>query len=100
MKNFKMPISEVVISASSLVPHDTVQNVALSSATVDKGLKPNGVTIADMRANPDLYSHQDTLDRCAIASKESTKLSSDVKKVVRAIKSAETDRNKSKVKFI
>lgn len=79
-----------------LVPHDPAENLALASATVDKGLQPNGLTIEMMRENPEFYKPADLLDRCAIAAQTSAKLSNDVKKVVNALRSAETDRNKPK----
>lgn len=92
----KRPISEKMCSVSMLVPHDAAENLALASATVDKGLQPNGITIDMMRENPEFYKPADLLDRCAVAAQTSAKLSDDVKKVVRAIKSSETDRNKPK----
>lgn len=49
-----------------------------------------------MRENPEFYKPADLLDRCAIAAQTSAKLSNDVKKVVNALRSAETDRNKPK----
>lgn len=97
--NMKMPISDCMHSLSMLVPHDPAVNDAIASQGVDKGLKPNGLTIDLMRENPEFYANHDTLDRAAIAANESGKVADQVKKVVRSIKSAETDRNKTP-KFI
>lgn len=93
---FKIPIPEVMLSDSMLVPHDSITNNAVAAATTDKGLVPNGITIDAMRENPEFYQQSDDLDRAAIAAKESGKLTSDVKKVVSAFKRAQTDRNKPK----
>lgn len=92
----KCPISEVMLSDSALVPHDPIMNNAVAASTTDKGLVANGLTIDAMRDNPDFYTKSDDLDRAAIAAKESGKLADDVKKVVRAFKSSQTDRNKPK----
>lgn len=92
----KLPIPERLCSTSMLVPHDPATNEALASAKVDRGLKPNGLTIDVMRENQDFYETKDTLDRAGVAAKESGKLAGDVKKVVRAFKAAQTDRNKPK----
>lgn len=92
----KKPISEKLCSDSLFVPHDEPKNDVLSQITPDYGLKPNGLTIDEMRENKDFYDCHDDLDRIAIASQTSAKLSADVKKVVNTIKCARTDRNKPK----
>lgn len=95
----KKPISERMCSDSMFVPHDEPKSDVLSQITPDYGLKPNGLTIDEMRDNIEFYSCHDDLDRPAIASQVSQKLADDVKKVVRAIESTKTDRNKSKTLF-
>lgn len=68
----KFPTAETNTAPSAVVPRDEVANEAINSVPKDYGLKPNGLTIEDMRANLSLFdSHLTDLDRAAIAVRES-----------------------------
>lgn len=72
-------------SPSAVVPLTESANLAIQSATPDYGLKPNGVTIEDMRENAEFYKPMDDIDRVSVAQTESKKLAKDVRSAVRSL---------------
>lgn len=90
---FKFPVAEYNPLSSALVPHDPAENLALQGVTPDYGLKPNGVTIEDMRNYPELYSHTDDLDRAALAAQSSMNLSKDVRAIADKLQKLTNSKN-------
>lgn len=89
-----MPIAEFMCSESMLVTHTPAQNAALDSMVRDYGLKPNNLTIEEMRENIDFYRPMDDLDRPSVAVKMSASLKDDLTKAVNTLRSVTSDRNK------
>lgn len=74
---------------SAIVLHDPViEQSNLQNTTVDLGLKPNGLTIANMRDMGSLSSPIDDLDKIAIARKESTELGKSIVEISKKANSA------------
>lgn len=86
---FKFPQSEIVIGENMFVPHDPDTNVALANEPIDKGLRPNGMTLDDMQANALFNRAGDTLDKAAIAAKDSSELSKTTKETIQKLKELE-----------
>lgn len=60
---------------SQMVQHDTVvENANMRNSEVDYGLKPNGITIDDLRTMGKLGEAHDPLDKVGIARHESQQL--------------------------
>ena len=89
----KYPQSESNCGDSMFVTHPPTENVALNAQPVDLGLKPNGLTLDDMQENAEFNRVGDTLDKAAVAAKESSQLSKENKIVIDKLKELE---NKSK----
>lgn len=84
----KSPTPFQICSPSMFVPHDAAVNDAFQQSVTDYGLKPNGLTIDDLRTNIELYSTSDELDRLGVAQRVSGSLANDIKSVAKSLLSA------------
>lgn len=82
---YKLPKTYTMHSTSAVVPMTETENLALQTATPDYGMRPNGITIEDMRENAEFYKMQDDIDRVSVAQTESKKLAADVRKAAREL---------------